>query len=201
MQETMLSTVVGEQAQFSVGGEIPVPSFITEAEDAEAGNFQLDYKFIGTEINFTPTIVNQKKIRLLIDSTISSDTGNVSTVNGNTFPTLSNRSFRTNVELQDGRPFVIAGVTRANTASDLRHSRGSGLPRIIDRVFGADRMTNSSQELVIVVTPLLEGDTKLKIQERLPSPISNLEYILSGAPLGKGLSTPRFGTIAAGFKY
>lgn len=201
VQETVLSTVTGEQAQFSVGGEIPVPSFITEGEDSEAGNFQLDYKFIGTALDFTPTIADGNKLRLLIDSTISSDTGNVSTVNGNTFPTLSSRSFRTNVELTDGQPFVIAGVSRNNSIGDLRRSRGPGLSRGVDTVFGTDRVTSSSQELVIIVTPLLEDDTRLSVQERLPSPTSNLEYILSGAPLGKGLGTPELGRIAAGFKY
>jgi pilus assembly protein CpaC len=201
VQETVLTTVNGEQAQFSIGGEIPVPSVINQGTDAEVGNFQLDYKFIGTVLNFTPSIGDGNKLRLLIESEISSETGKVSSVNANTFPTLNSRSFRTTVELEDVRPFVVAGVSRNNSISEMRSNRGTGLSRTIDAVFGTDRITSSTQELVIIVTPLLGDDTRIPIRNRLPDPTSNLEFILSGTPLGKSLGAPDLGKVSAGFKY
>jgi pilus assembly protein CpaC len=201
-QETVLSTVNGEEAFFSVGGEIPIPTFIPDSDGSSNGNFQLDYKFIGTSLTFTPSTAPGNKLRLLIDSTISSPGQTTSTVNGNTFPNLNTRSFRTNVELQDRQPFVIAGVSRNDTTNDLRQNRGTGLSRVVDGLFGKDTVTANSQELVVIVTPLLSNSEPVDIQERLPTPQSNLEYILS-KPGGKGSGSPSGSSVfgAAGFRY
>lgn len=201
VQETVLATVGGEAANFAVGGEIPVPTFISDGEGANGQNFQLDYKFIGTNLSFTPTLAPGNKLRLLIDSTISAADGTVATVNGNDFPNLSSRSFRTNVELEDAQPFVIAGVSRNNTVGNLRQGRGGALSRAVDGLFGADSVSGTSQELLVVVTPMLTERKPVEIADRLPKVMGNLEYILSGTPGGKipGASPGAFGP--AGFKY
>lgn len=202
VQETVLSTVNGEEALFSVGGEIPIPTFVPATEGTPNGNFQLDYRFIGTELAFTPSIAPGNKMRLLIDSTISSQGEEASTVNGNTFPNLNTRSFRTNVELEDRQPFVIAGVSRADTSSQLRQDRGTGLSRFVDTVFGQDRVRANSQELVVIVTPLLSDSEPEDIQTRLPAPVSNLEFIFSKGGVS-AKTAGRGGSFqgAAGFRY
>ncbi|EAQ24860.1 type II and III secretion system protein family protein [Roseovarius sp. 217] len=202
-QETVLSTVNGEEALFSVGGEIPIPTFIPVDSGSSDGNFQLDFKFIGTSLSFTPSIAPGNKLRLLIDSTISSQGQTSSTVNGNVFPNLNTRSFRTNVELSDRQPFVIAGVTRNDTSNDLRQDRGTGLSRIVDSLLGQDRVTANSQELVVIVTPLLTELEPQSIQERLPAPLSNLGFILSNRDSRTAIThEPRYNAFgAAGFRY
>ena len=200
VQETVLATVGGEAANFSVGGEIPVPRFISNTEGDDAQNFQLDYKFIGTNLSFTPTVAPGNKLRLLIDSTISAADGTVATVNGNAFPNLSSRSFRTNVELEDAQPFVIAGVSRNNTVGDLRKGR-AGFSKLVDSVFGADAVSASSQELLVIVTPLLTERKPVEVTDRLPRVMGNLEFILTGKPGGKILGHASSGLGPAGFKY
>jgi pilus assembly protein CpaC len=201
VQETVLATVSGEAANFAVGGEIPIPRFISDAEGGAAQNFQLDYKFIGTNLSFTPMVAPGNKLRLLIDSTISAADGTVATVNGNSFPNLSSRSFRTNVELEDAQPFVIAGVSRSNTVGNLRRPRASGLSRAVDTVFGTDSVSGTSQELLVIVTPLLTERKPVEITDRLPRTSGNLEYILTGTPGGKGPGPSPQGFGPAGFKY
>ncbi|MFK8053414.1 MAG: type II and III secretion system protein family protein [Woeseiaceae bacterium] len=201
-QETVLSTVNGEEALFSVGGEIPIPTFISDNEDGSNGNFRLDYKFIGTQLAFTPSVAPGNKLRLLINSTLSSQGQTASTVNGNTFPNLNTRSFRTNVELKDRQPFVIAGVSRSDTQSDLRQDRGGAFSRLVDSIAGKDRLTANSQELVVIVTPLLSDRAPADLRASLPAPVSNLEYIFSRGGIGaktKGRGKAVFG--AAGFRY
>lgn len=202
IQETVLSTVNGEEALFSVGGEIPIPTFIPDDNGGPDGNFQLDYRFIGTSLAFTPSTAPGNKLRLLIDSEVSNQAQTSSVVNGNTFPNLNTRSFRTNVELRDRQPFVIAGVSRSDTLNDLRQDRGTGLSRVVDSIFGQDRVTANSQELVVIVTPLLSESEPQDAQSRLPKPESNLEYIFSrrGVSLGKASGQ---GSVhgAAGFRY
>ena len=178
-QESLLSTVEGQSAEFSVGGEIPIPSFISDQQAAGAGNYQLDYKFIGTNLKFTPVYAPGEKMRLEIESLISSAAASSTTVNGNTFPNLRSRSLRTSVELEDRQSFVIAGISRDETVLNMRNARDNGVSRTVNTLFGADRRSKSEQELVIVVTPILKQSDPQDPQSALPRQMTNLEYILS----------------------
>jgi pilus assembly protein CpaC len=202
-QESLLSTVEGQSAEFSVGGQIPIPTFIADGDQAEGGNYKLDYKFIGTNLKFTPVYAPGEKLRMEIESVISSADSGTTTVNGNTFPNLRSRSLKTSVELEDRQSFVIAGISRNETALNLRHARnGGGFSRGMDTLFGADRKSKQEQELVIVVTPLLRPTETRDAREGLPRLMSNLEFIVSGRNEGgkAGAGLPE--TIRkAGFQY
>lgn len=203
-QETTLSTVSGDRAEFSVGGEIPVPRYVSDNDGAEDSNFQLDYKFVGTQLVFLPSQVPGNKLRLTIESTVSNALPSTATVNGNTFPNLSTRSFRTNVDLSDGQSFVIAGLSQQSTAADLRTSGGSGLGQAVNTVFGNDRVSRSNRELVVIVTPVLGEATVAPVRmTALPPQLSNLEFILSGGRSGDPKAPAiRAGSLGpAGFKY
>lgn len=201
-QETLLSTVVGKSAHFSVGGEIPVPNYISDQQDGGTGNYKLDYKFIGTDLSFTPVNAPGEKLRLEIESNISSAGTSATTVNGNTFPNLRSRSIRTSVELEDRNSFVIAGISRDETVLDLRNGRAPGLSRAVDALFGSDRRGKAEQELVIVVTPLLSADSGEQPSAPVLRSVSNLEHIIS-KPDGSFKSTKRLPKVIqlAGFRY
>ena len=204
VQETLLSTVTGESAEFSVGGEIPIPTYISGEQAEGSGNYQLDYKFIGTKLQFTPVNAPGDKLRLEINSEISSTGASVGTVNGDSFPTLRSRAIKTSVELEDQQSFVIAGISRSESNVNLRNGRGPGLSRAVDTVFGADRTTNSDQELVIVVTPLLSENAPVDVTEGLPRPMTNLEFILVGGRDGVSSKTGLLLPVSirhAGFQY
>jgi pilus assembly protein CpaC len=203
-QETTLSTVSGDRAEFSVGGEIPVPRYVSDNDGAEDSNFQLDYKFVGTQLVFLPSHVPGNKLRLTIESTVSNTLPTTATVNGNTFPNLSSRSFRTNVDLADGQSFVIAGLSQQSTSADLRTSGGNGLGNTVNAIFGNDKVSRSNRELVVIVTPVLGEVTAEPARvTALPPQMSNLEFILSGGrngdPKSQGIRPGSLG--AAGFKY
>lgn len=202
LTETSMTTISGQPANFSVGGEVPVPTFSGNA-DSDSGNFSLSYKFIGMNLDFSPQQINNDTLRLEIDSTISSAQGASATINGNSFPTLSSRRFQTTVELGESQSFVIAGLSKEETFSSLsdgrRNNRFEGLVRLI---FGSERTSRTRQELIIVVTPRFKSLEAPNILEQLGRPISNLEYILSqrgGGDKGSGGISRIAGS--AGFSY
>lgn len=202
IQETSLSTVNGQDAEFSVGGEIPIPAFIGDTEVKNTGNFSLDYKFVGTRLIFTPTEAAGNKLRLSISSSVSSIQAKSSTVNGNVFPNISSRSFRTNVELNDGQSFVIAGLSRNESLAAVRDPRGNGTSRAVNSVFGRDTVDDTQQELVIVVTPILSDLVAAPVSDAVIKRPGNLEFILGGGTEGSG-KAPGFGQVSqiAGFRY
>ena len=201
VQETSLSTVSGEDAEFAVGGEIPVPNFAGNTEVRDTGNFSLDYKFIGTRLVFTPSDAQGNKLRLAIASTVTSTQARSSTVNGNMFPNLSTRSFRTTVELEDQQSFVIAGLSKNETLAALREPTGKAGSRLVNAIFGRDSVDDTGQELVIIVTPILSDFEPPKVAESIIRRPSNLEFILGGGT--EGGKSPGLGRIApiAGFRY
>ncbi len=201
IQETVLSTVNGQDAQFSVGGEIPIPTFVSDRDGATQGSYGLDYKFIGTQLIFTPSTAPGNKLRLSIDSVISTADTSSATVNGNVFPNLSTRSFRTNVELRDRQSFAIAGISRNETVSALRNANNRVLSKLIDTFGGLDRITERQQELVVIVTPILSDLEAVDITERVPHLPTNLEYILRSGPSGKKPGSLTNVPGNAGFQY
>lgn len=203
VQETLLSTVNGRDAEFSVGNEIPVPNFVSDNSERVDGNYKLDYKFIGTKLNFLPSAAPGGKLRLDIHSTVSSSESTGTEVNGDTFPNLSSRSIRTSVELRDQQSFVIAGISRSDTQLKLRNPRKGGLSKFVNTIAGTDKQTKSNQELVVVVTPLLSESDEVPVSEQLPRRMTNLEYILTGGTTGlsKGPIFLPSSILAAGFQY
>jgi pilus assembly protein CpaC len=204
VQETALSTVFGEEAQFSLGGEIPIPAFLSGGGNGENenGNFGLDFKFIGTDLKFTPTQAPGNKLRIAIESSISSAQQGSSVVNGNTFPNISQRSFNTSVELEDSQSFVIAGLSKDETIAALRDSNG-GFASSIANIFSRDRLSSSNQELVVIVTPILSGLQQESVEAKLIDRPSNLEFILSRGPKGAGKVSGNIKNLPdiAGFEY
>jgi len=204
-QESLLTTVEGETARFEVGGEFPIPTFL-EGDRGLAGSldtFQVDYKFTGTSLNFTPTFAPGEKLRLEINGTVSSVDDSSGTINGDAFPNLISRSISTKVDLRDQQPFVIAGLSRSDSVSNLRQPRQNVFSRIVNGIFGADTVSTTEQELVIMVTPFLTEEKKSRAREIVTAPLTNLEYIVTGRNGDSGKITGRLprSISLAGFQY
>lgn len=179
IQDTTLTAVNGEQAGFRVGTEFPIPKFSAGSDTFEDANFSVEYQFVGTDLQFTPTFGSGNRLRLEIDSTLSELLPTITRINGNDFPNTTSRSFATTVELEDGQPFAIAGLTRDVAISELRDSTGTVLSDAVNTVFGADRTTGTQQDLVVIVTPILSSPAADTSKEHLLRPQGNLHFILA----------------------
>ncbi|WP_298966466.1 pilus assembly protein N-terminal domain-containing protein [uncultured Roseibium sp.] len=174
--ETSLSAVSGKQAIFEVGGEIPVPSFTT---DGNTRDFSLNYKFVGLLLQFTPARLEEDKVLLNIASSVSSTEPSSLSINGNAFPTLNTRRFKTDVELADKQSFLIAGLSQQSSLASLRQpKRGNQISRGLADLFSSNRVESESRELIILVTAYFRRPKRKPVAlDAFRSP-SNLEYLV-----------------------
>ncbi len=81
----------------------------------------------GVRLNFLPTVTPRGTIRLQVAPEVSSlDYTNAVTVEGFTVPGLSSRRVQTEVELESGQSFVIAGLLDNQTTDNLSKIPGIG---------------------------------------------------------------------------
>ena len=114
---------------------------------ASSASFTIHFKEYGVRLTFTPTVLGGDLINLKIKPEVSSlDFNNAVVIEGFRIPALTSRRAETEVELQDGQTFAIAGlheqhraVVDAQGARSRRHP-GPRLPVQEPRVSeGPDR--------------------------------------------------------------
>ena len=114
----------GKEASFLAGGEYPYPV----VQPSSGGNsVTIQFKEFGVRLNFTPTVLNGDLINLKVKPEVSSlDFGNGLSIGGFRVPALSTRRTETELELQDGQTFAIAGLmNNTRRVDDVEDSRRS----------------------------------------------------------------------------
>jgi pilus assembly protein CpaC len=144
-----LITVSGSPAEFHAGGEVPILTAVT-ANGTSAT--QTDYRPYGVRLSFTPTVLEDGLINLVIAPEVSEIDRSV-TVNGN--PGFISRRATTTVELRDGQSFAIAGLLTTVNASDVKQMPWLGQVPVLGTLFRSTSFQKRESDLVIVVTPRL----------------------------------------------
>ncbi|MDR5797761.1 type II and III secretion system protein family protein [Caballeronia sp. LZ008] len=200
LAEPNLVAMSGQTASFLAGGEFPIPVSQTN------GAISVEFKQFGVKLDFTPTVLNERRISLKvrpevsqIDSTASVTTGGV------TVPGLSVRRADTTVELASGQSFAIGGLLQSNTTDIVSQIPGIGSIPVLGKLFSSSNYQNNKTELVIMVTPyLVEPTDPAKLRsplDSLISPSSDVEYSFQRkAGAQPSASEPRL-VGAAGYVY
>jgi len=177
VNETTLTTVNGKEATFSAGEQIAIPQTSTTDGVTQSG---VDFKPIGLSIRFRPALMPGDRLSLDVDSEISVPGGSSSSVNGNTFPNINSRSYKTSVQLVPAENFILSGFTNFQTNSDLQTPRDpNAFSRLIQNIFGHESITSRNDDFLIVVTPYF-GDARQPLQtDPVGKPTTVLESILS----------------------
>ncbi|MEZ2309380.1 type II and III secretion system protein family protein [Paraburkholderia sp. RCC_158] len=175
LAEPNLVALSGQTASFLAGGEFPIPVSQTN------GAISVDFKQFGVKLDFTPTVLNSRRISLKVRPEVSQiDTSVSVTTGGITVPGLSVRRADTTVELASGQSFAIAGLLQSNTTDIISQVPGMGSIPILGKLFSSTNYQNNKTELVIMVTPYLVEPTdpsKLRTPlDSLLSPSSDVEY-------------------------
>ena len=154
LAEPNLTVLSGEPASFLVGGEFPIPV------GQSNGEVTVEFKSYGVQLSFVPTVLDDGRINLKVAPEVSQLTtqGAVQITAGNStisVPALTVRQAETTVELGSGQSFAIAGLLEDNISRT-----NSGLPALrnlpaLGSLFGTTSYSDSSTELVILVTPLI----------------------------------------------
>lgn len=170
LAEPTLIALSGEKASFLAGGEFPVPVIQGSGGGGNNGNaITVEFKPFGVSLAFTPTVLSDKVISMVIEPEVSSIDPTASvTVNGLVIPGLQTRRANTTVELRDGESFAIAGLLRKDFQTTVRQLPVLGSLPIIGTLFRSSGFQKGETELLIVVTPRLVAPIRPE-QVRLPT--------------------------------
>src|SRR5579862_2007186 len=143
----------GKQASFVAGGEFPFP---VVQGGAAVGAVTIQFREYGVRINFLPVITPRGSIRLQVSPEVSSlDYANALQFQGFTIPALSTRRVQTQVELESGQSFVIAGLLDNTITESLNKIPGIGDVPLLGKLFQSHSRTRNNSELMVIVTPEL----------------------------------------------
>jgi pilus assembly protein CpaC len=154
LAEPNLLTTSGKAASFLAGGEFPFPTL--QGGGSGVGQVTIQFKEFGIRLNFTPTITPRGTIRLSVNPEVSSlDYANALTVSGFTIPGLSSRKVQTEIELESGQSFVIAGLLNNQVTEQLSRMPGFADIPLLGKLFQSRTVNKNNSELLIMVTPEL----------------------------------------------
>ena len=163
LAEPTLIALSGETASFLAGGEFPVP--VAQGSSGGGGGagaagggqtLTVEWKPFGVSLAFTPTVLADGVINMLVAPEVSSIDPTASIVINNlTIPGIQTRRAKTTVELRDGESFALAGLLRRDFSSTVRQFPILGSIPIIGSLFRSTSFDKEETELVIIVTPRL----------------------------------------------
>jgi pilus assembly protein CpaC len=166
LAEPNLVTLSGYPATFLAGGQFPVPT-VVGVGGAQAAT--TTFKAFGTQLTFTPTVLDKDRIRLNVVPTFST-LNRENSVNG--IFGLDSRTVSTTVDLREGQVLAIAGLLQEQQAgSNARVPYLGDIPGVGNLL--ADRsISRDETELLIVVSPELVHPLE---PERAPTLLPGME--------------------------
>jgi pilus assembly protein CpaC len=188
-----LVAMSGEKASFLAGGEFPFPV------PAGLNQVTIEFRPYGVKLNFTPTVQDDGKIRLLVEPEVSQlDTTNTLRLNNVTVPALTVRRTSTTVELRDGASLAIGGMFQHDYENAVRQIPGLGEIPILSALFRSSHWQRNETELLIVVTPhiVTQADFDSATTKMIAGPEpSTADVLLKGDTFDKPLIRDTRGTM------
>jgi pilus assembly protein CpaC len=182
LAEPTLVALSGETASFLAGGEFPVPT--SQGGQGNNTSISVEWKPFGVSLAFTPTVLADGVINLVVapeDSSIDPSASIV--VNNLTIPGVQTRRAKTVVELRDGESFALAGLLRRDFQDTVRQLPLLGSLPIIGALFRSTGFQKEETELVIIVTPRLVRPVRaasLKVPTDRVGPPNEADLFLNG---------------------
>lgn len=185
LAEPNVLALSGHTASFLAGGEFPFPTL--QGGGSGVGQITVQFREFGIRLKFLPEVTPRGTIHLMVEPEVSSlDYSNGLSVTGFTVPGLATRRIETEMELENGQSFVIAGLLDANTTESLDRLPGISNIPILGKLFQSRSINKNKGELLVLVTPELVQP--IKAGEPLPQ-LDTPKGFLAGE-LPKGTSRP-----------
>jgi len=166
LAEPNLVAESGKEASFLAGGEFPVP--IAQGSGANIG-VSVQFKEFGIRLNFTPTVVGDR-VHLKVRPEVSTlDYGNAVLLSGFRIPSLSTRRAETELELQNGQTFAIAGLMSNQMQTTMQKIPGIGDIPILGYLFKSKAAKRDQTELVVMITPEILPNNSPGVTPSLPA--------------------------------
>jgi len=184
LAEPNLVAESGKEASFLAGGEYPIP--IAQGGSGSVA-ITVQYKEYGIRLNFLP-IVNGNRVHLKVRPEVSTlDFANAIVLNGFRIPALSSRRTETEIELNNGQTFAVAGLMNNSVNTTMQKIPGIGDIPILGLLFQSKAAQKQQTELVVMITPEILPNNSTGVTSTLPRPI---EPYMTPAPPKKGLEQP-----------
>jgi pilus assembly protein CpaC len=193
LAEPTLTSLTGQEAEFLSGGSFPIPV------SQDRGQISVEFKDFGVKLLFVPLVLDDGRINLKLNVSVSElvDSNSLvltptDTTSRFTIPSLSERRAVSTVELYDGQSLGIAGLVNESMRSAVNKFPGLGDIPILGHLFRSQDFQKGQTELVILVTPKLAkpikpGEVKLPT-DAIVDP-STAEFFLEGRIEGRKPST------------
>jgi pilus assembly protein CpaC len=151
LAEPNLLAINGKEASFLSGGEFPFPMI----QPGLGGNtVTISFREFGIRIKFLPRITPRGTIQLQVAPEVSSlDFGNAVIFSGTTIPAMSTRRIQTEVELDSGQSFVIAGLLDNRLTETISKIPGLANIPLLGKLFTSKSIKRNNSELLVIVTP------------------------------------------------
>lgn len=170
LAEPNLIVMEGKEASFLAGGEFAFPVITsTGTGGAVAPVVTVRFREFGVRLNFSPTVDADGVIQMKVAPEVSSlDFNNALTIQGFQIPALSTRRAETEVMLNEGESFAIAGLIDNRVEQTLARIRGLGDLPVIGRLFRSRQTNKTNNELLVVITPYIVKPLAKGEQAKLP---------------------------------
>ena len=187
LAEPTLITLSGRSASFLAGGEFPIPVPQTSGSGT---TITIEYKTFGVGLSFTPTVLGNGKISMMVNPEISElDFTRAVSLQGFIIPRLTTRRVSTVVELGDGQSFAIAGLLKDDVREVVRKFPVLGDIPVLGALFRSTSFQKNETELIIIVTPHLVKPIDMS-KQTLPTDQyiepDDFEFYLLGSLEGRG---------------
>jgi pilus assembly protein CpaC len=189
LAEPTLTSLTGQEAEFLSGGSFPIPV------SQDRGQISVEFKDFGVKLLFVPLVLDDGRINLKLNVSVSElvDSNSLvltptDTTSRFTIPSLSERRAVSTVELYDGQSLGIAGLVNESMRSAVNKFPGLGDIPILGHLFRSQDFQKGQTELVILVTPRLAKPIKpadVKLPTDAVTDPSNAEFFLGGRIEGR----------------
>jgi pilus assembly protein CpaC len=190
LAEPNLIALSGDTASFLAGGEFQVE---TVTED---GQSQIEFKPFGVRLAFTPTVLDDGLINLIVTPEVSA----IDLSFGFDTPGLTVRRATTTLELRDGQSFAMAGLLQDDFSDSIEQIPLLGDIPVLGALFRSSSFVKNETELVIIVEahlvkPAPIGSLATPADNFIPP--SEADIWLFGRVEAPGSGIPRDGGLAA----
>lgn len=194
LAEPNLVALSGDTASFLAGGEFPIPIAQDFSADSGGGNaaITVEFKQFGVGLSFTPTVLDEGRINLVVKPEVSSIDNTTAPVelSGFSIPGLKTSRVETTIELRDGQSFAIAGLYQDTFQDNVDQLPWIGDVPVLGSLFRSSSFLSRETELVVIVTAYL---VKPSLMSQLSTPAdrfikpTDLDLFLGGRTEGGGL--------------
>lgn len=152
LAEPNLLTATGKEASFLAGGEFPYP--IIQGSTGNNNAITIQFREYGVRLTFTPTILENGQIHLKVKPEVSAlDYSNALTLSGFTIPAISTKRVESEMDLNDGQSFAIAGLVDDRVTRLMSKIPGIGDLPVLGQLFRSVQFSKSKTELLVLITP------------------------------------------------